>query len=89
MEKTVQPSSSNSAGIGRKITLAERIALQTTQQQLNMLKQQVAQGEAQLMALLKDMGLDPAKTWNMSPDGMLTEVEAPPVPSLGGNSHGA
>jgi hypothetical protein len=58
----------------KTLTLAQRVAIMTTQASLNQLIQQEAQLRQQLQALVQEAGLDPVKNWSISPAGEVAEA---------------
>ena len=58
----------------RQLTLAERLALELVQQR-------TAQAQAQLRALLESMGLDPDKSWRLTPEGTIFPAVNPVIPA--------
>jgi len=49
----------------RRLTMAERLAVELVQQRMS-------QAQAQMRSLLESMGLDPDKSWRMTPEGVIT-----------------
>mgnify|MGYP001560157019 CR=1 FL=1 len=58
----------------RQLTMAERLALELVQQRIGF-----AQG--QLRALLESMGLDPDKSWRLTPEGTMFPAVNPVIPA--------
>lgn len=54
--------------VQRKVTVAEKIALVAV-------AQRKAQVHQEMVNLLKSMGLDSTKSWNVTPDDLIVEVK--------------